>query len=70
MDEHGMSDGFHVCLRARSVDDVREFHDAAVALGAKSEGEPGPRPQYSDRYYAAFIGDRDGNRLEVVTFVP
>jgi len=70
MDEHGISDGFHVCLRARTIGEVQEFHEAAVALGAESDGGPGPRPQYSDRYYAAFIRDRDGNRLEVVTFVP
>jgi len=27
------------------------------------------RPQYNERYYAAFIRDRDGNRIEVVTFL-
>ena len=69
MDEHGVSGGFHVCLRARTIDEVQEFYEAAVALGGESDGEPGPRPQYSDRYYAAFIRDRDGNRIEVVTFV-
>lgn len=48
---------------------MRDFHTRAVALGAQSDGEPGFRPEYSVSYYAAFIRDRDGNRIEVVTFV-
>ena len=43
MDEHGVSGGFHVCLRARTIDEVQDFHEAAVALGAESDGEQGPR---------------------------
>ena len=62
-------EGFHVCLRAGSTDAVAAFHATAVALGASSEGEPGARPEYSDAYYAAFILDKDGNRIEVVTFI-
>lgn len=69
MNERGLDEGFHVCLRARTIDAVQAFHEAATAAGAESDGAPGPRPQYSDRYYAAFIRDRDGNRIEVVTFV-
>ena len=65
----GNSDGFHVCLRASTTGQVQEFHRLATTLGAQSDGEPGLRPEYSDRYYAAFIRDRDGNRIEVVTFV-
>ena len=61
--------GMHVCLRARSVDVVRAFYAAAVGAGASADGEPGLRPQYSESYYAAFIRDQDGNRIEVVTFV-
>jgi catechol 2,3-dioxygenase-like lactoylglutathione lyase family enzyme len=64
-----INDGFHVCLRARSVDDVKAFHEAAIAAGAENDGAPGPRPHYSANYYAAFIRDLDGNRLEVVNFV-
>ena len=48
---------------------MRDFHTRAVALGAQSDGEPGFRPEYSESYYAAFILDKDGNRIEVVTFV-
>ena len=62
--------GVHVCLRARSIDAVHAFYDTARRLGAADDGAPGPRPQYSEAYYAAFIRDPDGNRIEVVTFIP
>lgn len=62
-------DGSHLCLRARSRDRVDAFHAAALEMGATDDGAPGPRPEYSAAYYAAFIRDPDGNRLEVVTFL-
>jgi catechol 2,3-dioxygenase-like lactoylglutathione lyase family enzyme len=61
--------GSHLCLRARSRDQVDAFHKAALELGAIDDGAPGPRPEYSDAYYAAFIRDADGHRIEVVTFL-
>jgi catechol 2,3-dioxygenase-like lactoylglutathione lyase family enzyme len=60
--------GTHVCLRVPSMDAVAVFYATALAAGARGEGPPGPRPQYHDTYYAAFIRDPDGNRIEVVTF--
>jgi len=62
--------GAHICLRAPDTQAVDGFHAAALAAGAKSDGAPGKRPQYSKAYYAAFIRDRDGNRIEAVTFLP
>lgn len=61
--------GVHVALRARDEAAVAAFHAAALAHGGKCEGPPGPRPEYSPRYHAAFILDLDGNRIEAVTFV-
>ncbi len=61
--------GVHVCFRARTPDIVDAFHAAALAAGGISAGAPGFRPQYGERYYAAFVGDLDGNVIEVVTFV-
>jgi catechol 2,3-dioxygenase-like lactoylglutathione lyase family enzyme len=61
--------GVHICLRASSTKAVDAFHAAALAGGGTSDGEPGLRPEYNDRYYAAFIYDPDGNRIEAVTFV-
>jgi catechol 2,3-dioxygenase-like lactoylglutathione lyase family enzyme len=62
-------DGAHVALRARSTQAVDAFHAAALAHGATSDGVPGLRPQHGEGYYAAFIRDPDGNRIEAVTFV-
>ena len=61
--------GMHVCVRAPDADAVRKFYQAALAAGGTSDGEPGPRPEYSGNYYAAFIRDPEGNRIEAVTFV-
>ena len=61
--------GAHVALRARSTEMVDAFHAAALAAGGASDGAPGLRPQHGEGYYAAFIRDADGNRIEAVTFV-
>jgi catechol 2,3-dioxygenase-like lactoylglutathione lyase family enzyme len=60
--------GVHVALRAASREMVDAFHAAALAAGA-SDGVPGPGPQHGDGYYAAYIRDPDGNRVEAVTFL-
>jgi catechol 2,3-dioxygenase-like lactoylglutathione lyase family enzyme len=61
--------GVHICLRAQSTDAVDAFHAAALAAGGASDGAPGIRAHYYESYYAAFIRDPDGNRIEAVTFV-
>ena len=60
--------GVHICLRARSTTAVDAFHAAALGAGGVSDGAPGLRPHDRVRYYAAFIIDLDGNRIEAVTF--
>ena len=45
---------------------VDRFHEAAVAAGYASNGDPGERPRYHPGYYAAFVFDPDGNNIEVV----
>ena len=61
--------GAHVCLRATSTEMVDAFHAAALAHGGTSDGPPGLRPHDGKGgYYAAFIRDHDGNRIEAVTF--
>jgi catechol 2,3-dioxygenase-like lactoylglutathione lyase family enzyme len=62
--------GAHVCLRARDAAAVDAFHAAAVRAGAACDGAPGPRQGAMQTYYAAFVRDADGNKLEVATFVP
>jgi catechol 2,3-dioxygenase-like lactoylglutathione lyase family enzyme len=61
--------GVHICLRAPSTQAVDAFHAAALAAGGTSDGAPGLRAHYRENYYAAFIRDPDGNRIEAVTFV-
>ena len=65
----GIEDGFHVCLRALSIQQVEDFFKTAISLGARSDGAPGYREKYDDSYFAAFVIDQDGNKVEVVTFV-
>jgi catechol 2,3-dioxygenase-like lactoylglutathione lyase family enzyme len=60
--------GVHICLRAKSTGEVDAFHAAALDAGGSSDGAPGLRPHDRVRYYAAFIVDPDGNRIEAVTF--
>ena len=63
--------GTHICLRARSTEEVDAFHAAALAHAGGSDGAPGLRPHDGEGgYYAAFIRDQDGNRIEAVTFIP
>lgn len=61
--------GAHVCFRAREPAAVDAFHAAALAAGGESDGAPGLRPRHGEGYYAAFIRDPDGNRIEAVTFI-
>lgn len=56
----------HVAFRVRSKADVVEFHRAALAAGARDNGAPGPRPQYTPNYYACFVLDPDGNNIEAM----
>jgi catechol 2,3-dioxygenase-like lactoylglutathione lyase family enzyme len=61
--------GVHICLRAPSTEAVDAFHAAAIMAGGASDGVSGLRAEYHENYYAAFIRDPDGNRIEAVTFV-
>ena len=58
--------GNHICLRAPDRSSVDAFHAAALKAGGSSDGPPGVRPQYNVGYYAAFIRDPEGNRIEAV----
>jgi catechol 2,3-dioxygenase-like lactoylglutathione lyase family enzyme len=68
MAEVAPESGVHICLRARATADVDAFHAAALRAGGRSDGAPGLRQHDRVRYYAAFVIDADGNRIEAVTF--
>lgn len=56
--------GFHLALVAPTAEAVDAFHAAAVANGGRDDGRPGLRPHYGKTYYAAFVFDPDGHKLE------
>jgi catechol 2,3-dioxygenase-like lactoylglutathione lyase family enzyme len=59
---------FHLCFRAPSRAAVDAFHALALQHGGTDNGPPGPRPQYTPTYYAGFIIDPDGYRIEAVCY--
>ncbi len=56
--------GLHLCFAADSRADVDRFHAAALAAGGHDNGRPGVRTDYGANYYAAFVVDPDGYRIE------
>lgn len=56
--------GLHVCFVAPTRSSVDAFHAAALAHGGQDNGAPGIRADYDPGYYAAFVIDPDGYRLE------
>lgn len=56
----------HIAFAAESREQVDAFYQAARNAGGVDNGPPGLRPQYSGRYYAAFVLDPDGHNIEAV----
>ncbi len=56
--------GLHFCFVAKDRTSVDAFHAAALRNGGKDNGKPGVRSGYSPTYYAAFVIDPDGYRIE------
>ena len=67
---HGASGDFgsnvHVAFAAPDRGAVEMFYAAAIAAGGRDNGGPGPRPDYGETYFAAFVIDPDGNNVEAV----
>ena len=59
--------GLHFCLLAATRKAVNEFHAAALKSGGRDNGKPGIRKDYGENYYAAFVVDPDGYRIEAFT---
>lgn len=62
----GVQSGVHVAFRAPTREAVDAFHAAALSAGGADNGAPGLRPRYHPDYYAGFVIDPDGNRIEAV----
>jgi len=65
---HGPAAGYgHLALRASGRAAVDAAHRAGTTAGGRCDGPPGLRPRYGERYYAAYLRDPDGLRVEVVS---
>jgi len=62
--------GFHLAFTAPSREAVARFHAEALAHGGQDNGAPGLRAAYGPNYFAAFVIDPDGYRIEAVTTLP
>lgn len=62
--------GFHVAFAAPTREAVARFYQAALRHGGKDNGATGLRPDYGENYYAAFVIDPDGCRIEAVIDAP
>ena len=60
--------GIHIAFLAPDRETVRRFHQSALANGGADEGAPGIRENYNANYFAAFVRDLDGSKIEAVTF--
>ena len=58
--------GFHLAFAACSRSAVDLFHTSALKIGGRCNGPPGLRPDYGAGYYAAFLIDPDGHRIEAL----
>jgi len=60
----------HVAFRAASRAEVDAFYRTALEAGAEDNGAPGPRPDYTENYYACFVLDPDGYNIEAMINEP
>jgi catechol 2,3-dioxygenase-like lactoylglutathione lyase family enzyme len=63
------SNGTHFCFQARGKREVDLFYKVAIENGARDAGAPGIRSHYADDYYAAYVLDPDGHKIEAVAYV-
>ena len=66
--EASPGNGVHIAFDCRSQKQVQDEYNVAIANGGTCNGKPGPRIEYSDKYYGAFFIDPFGNKLEATFF--
>ena len=62
--------GLHLSFQASDRDQVEAFHATALCCGGKDAGMPGPRPEYTQPFFGAFVIDPDGFKIEAVCRAP
>jgi catechol 2,3-dioxygenase-like lactoylglutathione lyase family enzyme len=65
-DVHSLTERLHIAFGVDDRDAVEAWWNRMTEAGYESDGEPGPRPEYNDTYYGAFVLDPDGNSVEAV----
>ncbi|MEP4485554.1 MAG: VOC family protein [Halioglobus sp.] len=60
------ANGTHFAFLADSKEAVEAFYEAGIRAGASCDGQPGPRPDYSDAYYGCFLRDPEGHKIEAM----
>jgi catechol 2,3-dioxygenase-like lactoylglutathione lyase family enzyme len=65
-DDKPVTRRLHIGFAAPSRAEVDDFWQAGTEAGFRSDGEPGPRPEYGETYYGSFLLDPDGNSAEAV----
>ncbi len=63
-----VGNGVMLSFLAPSPAAVDAFHRAALVAGGSDEGAPGLRPQYGPAFYAAYVRDPDGNKINAVHY--
>jgi len=61
--------GTHICFSAPDPETVVAFYETGLATGGLDDGRPAPRPEIAPGYYAAFLRDPDGNRVEAMCWI-
>jgi len=64
-----VGNGTHVCFNAAYEAQVEAFYAKALEMGGRDDGAPGVRKEYSESYFAAFVRDLDGNKVEAVCWL-
>lgn len=62
--------GAMVAFAARSQQQVRELHSAALAAGGSDEGQPGFRASYGPHFYVGYLRDPQGNKIALFSNDP
>ncbi|KZT35104.1 Glyoxalase/Bleomycin resistance protein/Dihydroxybiphenyl dioxygenase [Sistotremastrum suecicum HHB10207 ss-3] len=62
----GSGRGTHIAFNAPSREAVDGFYKAALENGGRGDGAPGVRKDVHKNYYACYVYDPDGHRLEAV----
>ena len=64
----GVGNGTMTAFQFAAPEQVDRLYEIAIRNGGSDEGTPGYRPQYGEGFYAAYVRDRDGNKLAFVVY--